>query len=308
MADDLSRNIASVRAFTRFYTRIIGLLDEGLLKSPFSMTEARVIFELGQRDQTDLIRLRNELGIDSGYMTRIVGRLQSSGLITTRRSAADARHQVLTLTDQGAAAYAQLDQRSADQIATLLNNLNPAEQHLAVTSMEHIERLLLNDPLAQSPVTLREPRAGDYGWIIERHGQLYAGEFGWDERFEALVARIVADYMADHDPVRERCWISERDGVRLGCVFVVRQTDDIAKLRLLIVDPLARGTGLGRTLVRQCVAFAREANYRHLVLWTNDVLVGARHIYETEGFRLSEQMPHADFGPSMVGESWTLAL
>lgn len=308
MSDDLSRTIASVRTFTRFYTRIIGLLDEGLLNSPYSMVEARVLFELGQEDEADLIRLRNDLGIDSGYMSRIVARLQAAGIVTTRRSATDARHQILKLTDQGRDAYAMLDGRSAEQIATLLQGLDLAQKRMVVTSMEHVQRLLSAQPREQLPLTFRGPRSGDYGWIIERHGQLYADEFGWDERFEALVARIVADYMADHDPDRERCWIAERDGTRLGCVFVVRHTDDIAKLRLLIVDPLARGTGLGRALVRLCVAFAREAGYHHLVLWTNDVLIGARHIYETEGFQLAEQTPHADFGPPMVGESWALEL
>lgn len=306
--DDLVANIASVRAFSRFYTSIIGLLDEGLLQSPYSMTEARVLFELGQNDETDLIRLRSDLGVDSGYMTRILDRLQKEGLIVVRKSSSDGRHRILTLTDEGSNAYAMLDQRSADQVAALLQPLNPAQQRLVAASMEQIQRLLAPSSGQPRDIAFRDPQPGDHGWIIERHGQLYADEFGWDTRFEALVAGIVADFATRHDPDRERCWIAERDGMRVGCVFVVRQDQETAKLRLLIVDPLARGTGLGRTLVKECIEFARKAGYRRLVLWTNDVLTGARHIYESEGFRLVEQSPHADFGKPMIGEAWELTL
>jgi DNA-binding MarR family transcriptional regulator/GNAT superfamily N-acetyltransferase len=308
MMDYHATNVVTIRAFSRFYTSIIGLLDEGLLESPYTMTEARVLFELGQSDETDLIRLRNDLGVDSGYMTRILHRLQKEGLIVVRKSTSDGRHRILTLTSEGSRAYAMLNQRSADQVATLLQTLNPAQQRLVATSMEQIQRLLSPPSDPDRSIVFRNPHPGDYGWIIERHGQLYAEEFGWDTRFEALVASIVADFAKSHDPERERCWIAERDGMRVGCVFVVRQDYETAKLRLLIVDPLARGTGLGRALVQECIEFARNAEYRRLVLWTNNTLVGARHIYETERFQLIEQSAHADFGKPMIGEVWELTL
>lgn len=308
MINELSGNIASVRAFSRFYTRILGLLDEGFLSSSYTMTEARVLFELGQRDETDLIELRTDLDIDSGYMTRLMDRLHSSDLISIRKSANDGRRKVLRLTGKGHAAYETLNQRSAVQIAALLRQLDPTQRARVADSMNEIRDLLSDTPVHASDIVLRDPKAGDYGWIIARHGEIYAAEYGWDVRFEALVAHIVADYMDDHDPARERCWIAEHNGDNVGTVFVVRQNDEVAKLRLLLVDPDARGSGLGRRLVRECIGFAGAAGYRHLVLWTNDVLIGARHIYETEGFRLTAQTPHADFGPAMVGEMWELEL
>ena len=308
MVNELSGNIASVRAFSRFYTHVLGLLDEGLLSSSYTMTEARVLFELGQKDETDLIEWRTDLGIDSGYMTRLIDRLRSGGLVSIQKSADDGRRKVLRLTSRGYAAYETLNQRSADQIAALLGQLDSRQQARVADSMNEIRELLSDAPVRASNIVLRDPKAGDYGWIIARHGEIYAAEYGWDVRFEALVAHIVADYMDDHDPARERCWIAEQDGDNVGTVFVVRQDNDVAKLRLLLVDPKARGSGLGRRLVQECIGFARGAGYRHLVLWTNDVLIGARHIYETEGFRLTAQTLHADFGPTMVGETWELEL
>lgn len=308
MATELSANIEAVRAFTRFYTRLIGLLDEGLLKSPYTMTEARVLFELGQRPEIDLIELRTNLGIDSGYMSRLVAGFQTKHLVTARTSPADRRRQILQLTGEGQAACRMLNERSNVQIASLLRQLSVEQQRTVATSMNTVREILDGDSSHDHPVRLRHPAAGDYGWVISRHGEIYAEEFGWDARFEALVAHIVADYVDEHDPERERCWIAERDSQPVGSVFVVRKDNEVAKLRLLLVDPVARGTGLGRRLVRECIQFAHDAGYRRLVLWTNDVLLGARHIYETEGFQLTERTPHADFGPAMVGETWELAL
>jgi DNA-binding MarR family transcriptional regulator/GNAT superfamily N-acetyltransferase len=308
MTHNVSDAISSIRAFSRFYTQILGLLDEGLLESPYTLTEARVLFELGQREETDLMQLRGDLAIDSGYMTRILAKLQAERLVTTRKDRADGRRVILRLTERGKTAYAMLNQRSAEQIATLLKPLSPAQQGVVVSSMDQIRGLLSNGSSPQPTIRFRDPAPGDLGWVVERHGALYATEYGWDSRFEALVARIVADFAEHHDPVFERCWIAELAGQRVGSVFLVRQSDEVAKLRLLLVEPAARGRGLGRALVRECIRFAREAGYRRIALWTNDVLIEARRIYESEGFRLVDQTPHADFGPPMVAETWELEL
>jgi DNA-binding MarR family transcriptional regulator/GNAT superfamily N-acetyltransferase len=288
------------------------VLDEGLLHSPYSVTEARVIFELAQRELTHLADLRRDLGIDAGYMSRITARLEADGLVLRERSSTDARRQVLRLTEQGRAVFDMLDGRSAEQATQLLGRMPDPVQRRVVAAMDTI-RAAFGDgatSAATSPstVVLRPPGPGDLGWVVARHGSLYAAEYGWDETFEGLVARIVGDFAADHDPRREAVWIAEIDGEPVGCVFCVAADETTAKLRLLLVEPTARGRGVGRRLVDECVRFARRAGYRSMVLWTNDVLVSARRIYEAAGFTLVDEDPHHSFGHDLVGQHWSLEL
>jgi len=306
--DESGRRAELVRRFNRAYTRRIGLLDEGLLQSPFPLTAARILYELAQRRASTAAELNVELGIDPGYLSRLVRRLEQRGLVERRVSATDGRRRVITLTPRGRATAADLDARSHQAARALLAHLAPGEQESLVGAMASIERLLDPRRPADSPFVLRPHRPGDIGWIVHRHGVLYAQEYGWDARFEALVAEIAASFIRHFDPRREHCWIAEREGERAGCVMVVRDTDQIAKLRLLFVEPWARGTGLGRHLVTECIRFARQAGYDRITLWTNDVLVSARRIYERAGFRLVSEEPHQSFGHSLVGQSWELDL
>jgi len=297
--------IAELRAFTRFYTAVLGVLDEGLLHTPYSMTEARTVFELAQQEATDLADLRRRLGVDAGYMSRIVTRLEADGLLTRERSTVDGRRQVLRLTDQGRSVFATLDARAAEQAAGLLGHLSDPIQQRVLAAMGMIRTVLGDEPATRSrTVVLRPPEPGDYGWVVARHGALYAEEYGWDAGMEGLVARIVSDFVADHDPAREAAWIAEVDGEPVGCVFCVARDDTTAQLRLLLVEPSARGLGIGTRLVDECLRFARRAGYRSIVLWTNDVLVSARRIYEAAGFTLVEEEPHHSFGRDLVGQTW----
>ena len=295
-----------MRRFSRFYTGVIGALQEGLLQSEFSLTEARVLYELANRDGVTASTLGRDLGLDAGYLSRILQRFAQDGLLARTVSEADRRQSVLALTDAGRAAFAPLDARSREQVGTMLASLPEPAQAAVVSSMARIETLLGASP--PTPWRLRDPEPGDIGWVVSRHGALYSGEYGFDARFEALVAQVAGAFLANHDPARERCWIAERDGVRLGSVFMVRADDDLAKLRLLLVEPTARGLGIGKRLVAECIAFARAAGYRRVTLWTNDVLVAAREIYRAAGFRLVASKPHGNFGPPMVGEDWDLTL
>jgi DNA-binding MarR family transcriptional regulator/GNAT superfamily N-acetyltransferase len=307
VAKQLEARVAEVRSFNRFYTAIIGVLDEGLLDSPYTLTEARVIFELAQRDSSEVVALRRELGLDAGYLSRILTRFEADGLITRSRAAGDARRQLVRLTDSGRRAYAALDASSAVQIRGLLGRLAEAEQRELLAAMETIRRLVAKAPGAEPPV-LRAFQPGDLGWVVQRHGVLYAAEYGWDDTFEALVARIVADYVDHRDPDRERAWIAEVAGEPAGCVFCVRKDVATAQLRLLLVEPSARGLGIGTRLVDECVRFTRDAGYRRIVLWTNSVLADARRIYERAGFELVESEPHHSFGQDLVGQFWSLEL
>jgi DNA-binding MarR family transcriptional regulator/GNAT superfamily N-acetyltransferase len=305
----MSSRIAEVRAFTRFYTAVIGVLDEGLLGTPFSVTEARVLFELAQADATDVADLRRSLRLDSGYMSRIAARLEADGLVTRAPSGRDARRQVLALTPRGREVFADLDARSADQVTHLLDKLGDADQEGLVTAMGTVRSLLgaaQGDglPATARTVVLREPGPGDLGWVVARHGALYAAEYGWSAEFEGLVARIVADYAAGHDPRREAAWIAELDGEPVGCVFCVARDETTAQLRILLVEPAARGLGIGARLVAECLRFATAAGYESMMLWTNDVLTSARRIYEAAGFRLVEEEPHHSFGQDLVGQVW----
>ena len=297
--------IAELRAFTRFYTSVLGVLDEGLLHTPYSVTEARTMFELAQQEATDLADLRRRLGVDAGYMSRIVTRLEADGLLTRERSTVDGRRQVLRLTDQGRAVFATLDVRSAEQAAELLGRLPDPIQERVLAAMGMIRTVLGDEPAERSrTVVLRPPEPGDYGWVVARHGALYAAEYGWDASMEGLVARIAGDFVTDHDPEREAAWIAEVDGEPVGCVFCVARDETTAQLRLLLVEPSARGLGIGARLVDECLRFARRAGYASIVLWTNDVLVSARRIYEAAGFTLVEEEPHHSFGQDLVGQTW----
>ncbi len=298
--------IAAVRRFSRFYTGVIGALQEGLLQSRFSLTEARVLFELANREGTTASTLGRDLGLDAGYLSRILQRFAQEGLLERAVSDADRRQSVLALTDAGHAAFAPLDARSREEVGALLAKLPDPAQAEVVGAMARIEALLGTAPPADW--RLRDPQPGDIGWVVARHGALYASEYGFDARFEALVARVAGAFLGSHDPAREHCWIAEHDGVNLGCVFLVRVDDELARLRLLLVEPAARGLGIGKRLVAACIAFARAAGYRRITLWTNDVLLAARGIYQAAGLSLVASKPHSDFGPAMVGEDWELAL
>jgi len=302
-----AERVTAVRAFTRFYTTVVGALDEGLLRSAYTLTEARVIFELAQRDTTDVPDLRRMLGLDAGYLSRILARFEGVGLVTRQRSAADGRRQVIRLTPAGRQAYAMLDSRSADQVKGLIGGLSDENQRRLVGAMGRIERLL-GDPPRPPAYVIRSLRPGDLGWVVQRHGALYAQEYGWDQTFEALVARIVASYVEVLDPRRSNAWIAEVDATPVGCVFCVPRDAVTAQLRLLLVEPSARGTGIGARLVDECIRFARGAGYRSMTLWTNDVLVAARRIYERAGFRLVEEEEHHSFGHDLVGQNWVLDL
>ena len=295
--------VAAVRSFNRFYTARIGVLRDGLLHTPHSLTEARVLYELGQRDVTEVADLRRELDIDPGFLSRLLARLQSNGLVERERSTDDARRQRIRLTEEGVAAFAELDRRSADEIGAVLDALSEDDQKRLVAAMDTVHDVLTQAPPATGFV-LRSPRPGDLGWIVQRHGALYAQQYAWDEGFEALVARIVADYAHDHDPRREAAWIAEVDGEPAGCVLCVRREDDVAQLRLLLVDPRARGRGIGARLIEECLRFAKRAGYARITLWTNDVLHEARRLYERAGFELVESAPHHSFGHDLVEQTW----
>jgi len=295
--------VGAVRAFNRFYTSRIGVLRERLLDSPYSLTEARVLFELAQREATEVASLRRSLDVDAGYLSRILARFVAGGMATAERSAADGRRQVVRLSPAGRAAFRQLDARSAAEIGELLDGLGEEDQGRLVAAMREI-RELLGDGVHRPQPLLRPPGAGDLGWVVQRHGVLYAREYGWDERFEALVARIVAEYVEHRDPDREAAWIAELGGRPVGCVFCVRREEQVAQLRLLLVEPRARGMGIGGTLVDECLGFARAAGYAEIVLWTNDVLEDARRIYQRAGFQLREEEPHHSFGHDLVGQYW----
>jgi DNA-binding MarR family transcriptional regulator/GNAT superfamily N-acetyltransferase len=303
----MEARVAAVRRFSRVYTNVLGLLRDGLLGTPYSLTEARVMFELAQHPETELGELRERLDIDAGYLSRILGGFEARGSITRTRSPADGRRQVIRLTAKGRAAFRTLNTRSAGQVEDLLSRISEDGQRRLVEGMATVETLL-GPPRTPGVVVLRPPGPGDYGWVVERHGALYAEEYGWDTTFEALVARIVADFIDHGDPAHEAAWIAEVDGERVGCVFCVKESDEAARLRILLVEPGARGAGIGSRLVDECLRFARRAGYRKVVLWTNDVLEVARRIYERAGFRLLDQEPHHSFGHDLVGQTWERTL
>ncbi|MFI0896786.1 GNAT family N-acetyltransferase [Streptomyces sp. NPDC020983] len=304
--------VREIREFNRFYTNLIGALDYSRhLHTPFTLTEARVLYELAHAPRTDAADLRLELSLDAGYLSRMLGRFEEQRLVTRGPSAEDARRQRIELTEEGRKAAGLLEERSQEAVATLVDRMAPEDRQRLAEAMRTVREILRDSARtpAEGRVTLRGPRPGDLGWVVERNAAVYAEEFGWNEGYETLVARIVADFAETRDPACEAVWIAELDGRRAGCVFCVR--DDApatARLRLLLVDPSARGHGIGRRLVDECVAFARSAQYRDMVLWTNDVLGHARSIYQRAGFRLVREQPHHSFGKDLVGQDWHLAL
>ena len=304
LADD---QIALVRAFNRDYTRRIGVLQQSLHDSPYSLTEARVLYEIAHEPAVTAGELAARLDLDRGYLSRILARFTKQKLITQAASAEDGRRRHLALTATGRRSFASLDSQSQQQAARMLSGLDAPRLQSVLSGMQSIRAGFDPAPVS-SEVVLRQHRPGDMGWVVERHGALYFEEYGWDERFEALVAQITADFITNLDAARERCWIAERSGVRLGCIFVVRQSETIAKLRLLLVEPKARGLGVGRRLVTECVQFARTAGYRKVALWTQQNLSAARHLYEEAGFKRISQTPHQSFGHDLIAETWELEL
>lgn len=302
------KQITAVRAFNRFYTRQIGLLEEGLLKSAFSLTEARVLYELAHRDGLTASDLTRDLGLDAGYLSRLLKKLEVRELLVRTPSPLDGRQAVLSLTVAGHSAFAPLNRASEEEVTALLAGLPVNDRAKMVTAMRTVQRLLGGGEKPSTPYELRPLQVGDIGWITHRQGVLYAQEYGWDGSYEALVAEILAAFVRDFDPKWERAWIAERDGEVIGSVFVVRKSDTVAKLRLLYVDPSARGLGIGSRLVEECIGFARAKGYKTMTLWTNDVLVAARCIYQAAGFRLVDEERHHSFGKDLVGQTWELDL
>jgi DNA-binding MarR family transcriptional regulator/GNAT superfamily N-acetyltransferase len=306
--NEVAEQIHAVRGFNRFYTQRIGVLDEGLLDSEFSLSEARVLYELAQRGKCSASELAQHLALDAGYLSRILRRFEQQGMLVKQAAADDARRHVLQLTRRGRSRFAELDRRSSSQIQGMLAALAPQSRQRLLVAMRDIEDVLGRSASEDIPYILRPPRAGDMGWIVHRHGVLYADEYGWDERFEALVADIVSRYVREHDPRSERCWIAERHGDIVGSVFLVKRSAQVAQLRLLLVEPSARGLGIGARLTQECIDFARQHGYRKMVLWTNSVLHAARCIYEKAGFKLISEEPHDTFGVPLVGQMWELEL
>jgi DNA-binding MarR family transcriptional regulator/predicted GNAT family acetyltransferase len=299
----MSDRVGEVREFNRFYTRVLGLLDEGLAHTPYSLTEARLLFELAQVESADVADLRTRLGLDAGYLSRILTRFEADDLVVRERSAADARRQVIRLTPRGHEAFRDLDARSADDVQALIGRVSEPGRDRLITSMRTI-RGLLRDPKREPEVTIRGLGPGDLGWVVQRHGVRYAEEYDWNDEFEALVARIVAEYVEDFDAERDRAWIAEVDGEPVGSVFCVHKDARVAQLRLLLVEPSARGLGIGTRLVDACLDFAREAGYQELVLWTNSVLAAARRIYQRAGFELVDESPNPAFGQQLTAQTW----
>ena len=308
MTLSLAARVDAVRRFTRFYTQRIGVLHRHLLESPFSLTEGRVLYELAHHETTTAKELAAELGLDGGYLSRILKGFEKRGLLERRRSQSDGRAADISLTRAGQDAFAQINARSRAEVTEMLERLGEAEQAEVVAAMKTIEAHFGARLPRKAPYILRPPQPGDMGWIVHRHGVLYAEEYGWDESFEALVAKIVAEFIEKFDAKRERCWIAERDGEVVGSAFVVRESDKVAKLRLVYVEPKARGLGIGQRLVAEAIRFARQQGCAKITLWTNDILVAARRIYEGAGFKLVKEEKHHSFGKDLVGQNWDLDL
>jgi DNA-binding MarR family transcriptional regulator/GNAT superfamily N-acetyltransferase len=317
MVDPAPARLEAIRRFNRFYTRRIGVLHEGLLASRFTLTESRLLWELAHRDQLTATELARELDLDAGYLSRLLRGFKERGLIKSARAVDDARHQHLSLTAAGKRAFAPINSRSQADVSALLATLGEAQQQQLLAAMTSIEQMLGEPAAARTrPVLLRAHRPGDMGWVIARHGALYTDEYGWDSGFEALVARIAADFLERFDAKREACWIAERDGANVGSVFLVQARNEtthaviegVAQLRMLLVEPAARGLGLGERLVDECQRFARQMGYRKIMLWTNSLLFAARGIYAKQGYVLVKSEPHHSFGHDLVGEIWELTL
>ena len=301
-------HVAAVRGFNRFYTKQIGLLRSGYLQSSLSLSEVRVLYELAHRDNLTATDLSQELELDPGYLSRILRGFNKRGLLLRKSSESDGRRRHLSLSHKGKNVFGELDSRTQAEIEKMLTRLSSFEQRQLVEAMHMIERLLGARSEPKTPYLLRSHQPGDMGWVIHRHGALYAQEYGWDERFEALVAEIAAKFIHKFDPKRERCWIAERDGSNAGSVFLVRESEKVARLRLLLVEPSARGLGIGNRLVEECTRFARRAGYKKITLWTQSILHAARHIYKKAGYRMVERVQHREFGYDLIGETWEMTL
>jgi DNA-binding MarR family transcriptional regulator/ribosomal protein S18 acetylase RimI-like enzyme len=300
--------VDAVRRFNRFYTRQIGLLGRGYLDSPFTLAEVRVLYEVEHRESPTASEVAKALGLDAGYLSRMLQSFHQRGLLARKASEQDGRQSHLALTRRGRAAFGALEAKSQAGVSKMLERLSPLEQNRLTSAMETIESLLGEPVEPKSPYLLRAHQPGDMGWVIHRHGVLYAEEYGFDEHFEALVAQVAAQFIQRFDAARERCWIAEKDGAIVGSVFLVKKTDRVAQLRLLLVEPSARGLGIGGRLVAECIRFARQAKYRTITLWTQSTLDAARHIYRKAGFRVVERERHESFGHKLVGETWELKL
>ncbi len=301
--------VSAVRAFNRFYTKRIGLLGDGYLRTRFSLAEARIIYELAQAASHEVVELRRRLELDPGYLSRILARFERRGLVSRSRLAADRRRQVVRLTGRGRAAFRTLDRRSSEELREALAGRSERDQGRLLAAMAAIEAILGEGEREDgAELVIRAPEPGDHGWVIERHGALYAEEHGWGPAFEGLVAAVVAGFASEHDPDREGAWIAELDGERVGSVYCTRRSEEVAQLRLLLVEPWARGRGIGSRLVDDCIEFARAAGYERMMLWTNSSLTSARRIYEAAGFRLTSEEPHGAFDPGTVGQYFWLEL
>jgi DNA-binding MarR family transcriptional regulator/N-acetylglutamate synthase-like GNAT family acetyltransferase len=305
---DFDDRVRAVRRFNRFYTKRLGLLQQGMVGSPFSLAEGRVLYELAHRDRPTASDVGKALDLDAGYLSRLLRGFGRRGLVAASASATDRRQRHLQLTASGRRASEKLDDGSQKAVGTLLRRLSAADQRRLVGAVQTIETLLGDAEPGRVPYILRPPEPGDMGWVVQRHGSLYAEEYGYDRHFEGLVASIVSRFVAEFDSARERCWIAERDGETVGSVFLVRKSEHVAKLRLLIVDPAARGLGIGARLVAECVKFARQSGYRKITLWTHRQLNAARHLYREAGFQLVHKQPVHSFGLDLVDETWDLHL
>jgi DNA-binding MarR family transcriptional regulator/ribosomal protein S18 acetylase RimI-like enzyme len=303
-----TQRVAAVRRFNRFYTQNLGVLRPGWLDSAFSLTEARVLYEIKQRDGVTASNIARDLGLDAGYLSRILRGFHRNGLIRRNVSPDDGRQSLLSMTARGRKAFDPLERRTERQVGALLERLTPSEQTHLISAMRAIETIIVSKPKVKSEIVLRRPRPGDLGWLIARHAELYAQEFGWADDFEGLCAQIVADFVSNYDAKYERCWIAKMDGQNVGSVFLVKDSEKVARLRLLLVDPVARGRGLGTRLTNECIRFARMRGYRSITLWTHKVLTVARHIYERAGFQLTSSEPRRSFGRNVISEHWDLTL
>lgn len=306
---EFASQVEGIRRFSRFYTRKLGILQQGAYHSPFSLAEVRVLYELAHRDETTASVLRAELGLDAGYLSRMLGGFKKRGYLQKKASRDDRRQSLLSLSAAGRKAFAPLDRRSAAEVGAMLEPLSAGERKQVAAAMETLELLLgPREKDGREPYVLRPHQPGDMGWVVHRHGALYWQEYRYDEQFEAVVAEIVADFLRHFDARRERCWIAERKGEIAGSIFLVKKSKTEAKLRLLLVEPSARGLGIGRRLVSECVRFARQTGYRKITLWTQDDLYAARHLYREAGFRVVHKEPHHSFGRDLVAETWELDL
>jgi len=303
----LGQQVSAIRGFNRFYTRKIGVLD-GIASSPFSLAEARVLYEIAHRDQPTATEIRKQLGLDAGYLSRILLDFERRKLVTREQSKNDERQRFLSLTTKGQKAFAPVDARSDRDVAALLKDLSPAGRKQMVDAVQTVRRLLGDTAEPGTPYLLRPHQPGDMGWIVHRQAILYAEEYGWDDTYEALASEIVAHFIKNFDPKRERAWVAEKDGERIGAVFVAKESKEIAKLRLLHVEREARGLGIGKRLVTECVRFARQAGYQKITLWTQSILAAARHIYKNEGFKVVREQKHRSFGKDLTAETWELNL